>query len=148
MIKTVVGDFVALFVAMAAPAGARMVGAPAEAGRGFTWDRIIAEARNIQQQPRERSNEALKHYRDLAERGLLPNGMTAPLQPDSVPIRKCTHGLGEQFWFEEGAEMVQWSWRQMLAGLGDRGKNVVGPGFAASPCTSGRAPTITTVPTR
>jgi hypothetical protein len=72
------------------------------------------------------------HSRDLAETPAeVPNGMTVfiPLQPDSVPIRKSSHGSGEKFWFEVGAELVPWSWRQMLAGLGDRGKNAVGPGL-------------------
>ena len=148
MLKAVVQS--ALFVAMTAPAEA-MVAAPSVAGTIVTWEEIVAGAARTPPEPHERPNNALKHYRDRYESPEgVPNGMSVSidLQCDSVLIRECTHGCGEQFWFEEGAGMVPWSWRQMLTGLGDRGENVVGPGFAASPCTSGRAPTITTVPTR
>ena len=93
------------------------------AAQVYTWDEITAAAGVTPRQPRERSNEALKHFRDLAETPVgIPNGVAinTPLASPVVMIRKCTHGSGEQFSFEVGAELMPWSWRQMLLSLGSR----------------------------
>ena len=128
-----------------AEAGRASGSAPAEAGRAsgcalaearklHTWDEIVAVAADTPRQPRERPKEALKHFRDLAETPVgVPSGIAIDIQLSSpvVLIRKCTHGVGEQFAFDVGGELAPWSWRRMALSLGEeKGKMIVGSGVA------------------
>ncbi len=76
----------------------------------YTWDLITDMAEDTPKQPNERSSEALKHYRDLAETHGL--GINIRLASPVAMIRKCIHGSGEQFTFSAD-EFVPWSWPQM-----------------------------------
>ena len=51
----------------------------------------------------ERSNEALKHFRDRMETGFIPTAyeLNLDLEQNTIAIRKCTHGCGEEFHFEQ-----------------------------------------------
>ena len=95
-----------------------------------TWDMIIALAAQVTpRQPKHRDNEALKHYRDLAETPAgVPNGIhiNIDLANPVAMIRKVNHGALQQFTFS-AYEHVPWSWPQMLVSLGDAtGRKIVG----------------------
>jgi hypothetical protein len=100
----------------------------------YTWQQITDMAEDTPKQPNERSSEALKHYRDLAETPVgVPNGIAIIIRlADAVAmIRKVNHGALQQFTFSAD-EHVPWSWPQMLVSLGDAtGRKIVGPGVVS-----------------
>ena len=108
--------------------------ASATAEKLFTAQMIREHAARFQPpQPFERSNEALKHFRDRYEIGFIPQVFQhiLDLEPASLLIRKVTHGTGEEFHFEEGAPAVAFSWSQMLLATGQQFEHVVGVGVVA-----------------
>ena len=107
--------------------------ASATAGMCFTAEMIRAHSASSQTQPYERSNEALKRFRDTMEIGFEPTALEKDfdLQPPTISVRKCTHGRGEEFHFEQGALALPWSWSQMLLATGSRFDEVVGEGVVA-----------------
>ena len=107
--------------------------ASATAERRFTAEMIRAHAAMSPAQPFERSNEALKHFRDCLEIGFAPTAheLNLELEPNTIAIRKVTHGSGEEFQFEQGAAAVPFSWSQMLLLTGLSFDEVVGVGVMA-----------------
>ena len=95
----------------------------------YTWQQITDMAEDTPKQPNERSSEALKHYRDVAETD--GHAIIIDLASPVAMIRKCIHGPREQFTFSPH-ETVPWSWPQMLVSLGDAtGRKIVGPGVSS-----------------
>ncbi len=86
--------------------------ASAIADKLFSAAMIQEHGARSQQQPDERSNEALKHYRDILEIGFQAIALeqNLDLEPDTLLIRKCTHDSGEGVHFEQGAHPVAFSW--------------------------------------
>ena len=106
----------------------------ATAEKLFTAQMIREHAARLQPpQPFERSNEALKHFRDRYEIGFIPQVFQhiLDLEPAFLLIRKVTHGTGEEFHFEAGAPPVAFSWSQMLLATGQKFEHVVGVGVVA-----------------
>ena len=100
----------------------------------FTGPMIREHAARLQPvQPFERSNEALKHFRDRFEICFMPQVFQHILDLEAafLLIRKVTHGIGEEFHFEEGAPAVAFSWSQMLLATGQQFEQVVGVGVVA-----------------
>ena len=95
----------------------------------ITWARIVEWSAAAERQPKYRPNEALKHFRDLAETNG-SHGVHIPLNNPIVLVRECTHGGGEQLTFKADAPLVPWSWPQMLVTLGDKGQEIVGSGVS------------------
>ena len=95
----------------------------------YTWDLITDMAEDTPKQPNERSSEALKHYRDVAE--TFGFAIIILFAEPVALIRKCIHGSGEEFTFSVD-EFVPWSWRQMLVSLGvEKGRMIVGSGVSS-----------------
>ncbi len=108
--------------------------ASATAERLLTAEMIREHAARSQPpQPYERSNEALKHFRDLLELGFLPPvfQQNLDLEPDPLLIRKVTHGRGEELRFDQGVPPVAFSWSQMLLATGQQFEHAVGVGAVA-----------------
>ena len=107
--------------------------ASATAEKIFSAVMIREHAARSPPQPFERFNEALKHYRDLFEVGFIPQVFqhNLDLEPDTLLIRKVTHGSGEEFHFEAGTPPVAFSWSQMLLATGQKFEHVVGVGVVA-----------------
>ena len=106
----------------------------ATAEKIFTVPQIREHAARLQPvQPFERPNEALKHYRDRFEICFMPQVFQHILDLEAafLLIRKVTHGIGEEFHFEEGAPAVAFSWSQMLLATGQQFERVVGVGVVA-----------------
>jgi hypothetical protein len=99
----------------------------------FTAQMIQKHAASSQHQPKERSNEALKHLRDTMKVGFAPTTHEKDLRlsPPSIAVRKYTHDRGEEFRFEQGAPAEQWLWSQMLLATGPQFDEMVGVGVVA-----------------
>ena len=111
--------FVAISPEHQRPLGVKPPAVAPSAAMAHSWATIVDMAAQAQMQPKERSNEALKHYRDLVETSGT-HGVHIPLNTPTVLVRKCTHGRGEEFSFEADPPLVPWSWPQMLVRLGDK----------------------------
>ena len=105
------------------------VGPPPLLAMALTWAAIVELAAAANMQPKQASNEALKHFRDEAETNNI-HAVHIPLTSPTVLVRKCTHGRGEQFIFEAHAPLVPWNWAQMLVRLGPKGQEIVGSGLS------------------
>ena len=83
--------------------------------------------------PFERFNMALKHYRDMLEVAfeLVARELILTLDSRSLSIRQCTHGSGEEFFFEADAPLVPFSWSQMLVATGPQFHSIVGIGVTS-----------------
>ena len=130
--------FAVVFAMAMSKASATAEVASATAVKLFTAEMIREHADRSDNQPHSRSNEALKHFRDLLELFLQPVAIESSnldLEADVLPIRKSIHDRGEdrgaEFHFSRGDDTVLWSWSQMLLGTGLRFEEVVGDGVVA-----------------
>ena len=92
------------------------------------WGGIVDMSAAEDLQPKSRSNEALKHFRDVAEQTDV-HAVSIPITSSTGQVRTCTHGSGEEFTFEADAPLVPWNWAQMLVRLGETGQKIGGSGL-------------------
>jgi hypothetical protein len=126
--------FAVVFAMAMSKASATAEVASATAVKLFTAEMIREHADRSDNQPHSRSNEALKHFRDLLELFLQPVAIESSnldLEADVLPIRKSIHDRGAQFHFSKGNDTVPWSWSQMLLATGQWFEEVVGDGVVA-----------------